>query len=138
VIEAVRAGADGAVPCVPVADTIKQRGEDGQLVTLERSRLLAAQTPQAFRADVLRAAHARGDEATDDAALVEAIGGRVVSVAGEAGNIKVTNRVDMALAEAALAEAGVSEAGLAGPSLTRAATTLDRRADQRTHPGGHR
>ena len=84
VIAAVEAGADGAVPCVPVSDTIKQRQDDGQLVTLERARLLAVQTPQAFSAAALRAAHARGGEATDDAALVEAIGGRVVSVPGEA------------------------------------------------------
>lgn len=128
VIEAVRRGADGAVPCVPVADTIKQRGDDGRLVTLERSRLLAAQTPQAFRAAALRAAHASGGDATDDAALVEAIGGRVVSVAGEPGNIKVTNPLDISLAEAALAEAG----------LTWPAAAHGRRAHGSTPQGGHR
>jgi 2-C-methyl-D-erythritol 4-phosphate cytidylyltransferase len=103
VIAAVEAGADGAVPCVPVSDTIKQRQDDGQLVTLERARLLAVQTPQAFSAAALRAAHARGGEATDDAALVEAIRGRVVSVPGEATNIKVTAPVDLALAETLMA-----------------------------------
>jgi 2-C-methyl-D-erythritol 4-phosphate cytidylyltransferase len=103
VISAVEAGADGAIPCIPVLDTIKQREEDGRLVTLERARLLAVQTPQAFSAAVLRAAHAGGGEATDDAALVEAIGGRVVSVPGEAGNIKVTAPFDLAVAETLMA-----------------------------------
>ncbi len=99
VIAAVQQGAEAAVPCVPVSDTIKQRQADGRLVTLERARLLAVQTPQAFLAAALRAAHADGREATDDAALVEAIGGTVVSVVGEETNIKVTNRHDLALVE---------------------------------------
>jgi 2-C-methyl-D-erythritol 4-phosphate cytidylyltransferase len=103
VIAAVAGGADGAVPCVPVSDTIKQRQDDGRLVTLERGRLLAVQTPQAFSAAALRQAHAGGPEATDDAALVEAIGGRVVSVPGEASNIKVTAPADLALAETLIA-----------------------------------
>jgi 2-C-methyl-D-erythritol 4-phosphate cytidylyltransferase len=102
-IAAIEGGADAAVPCVPVSDTIKQRQDDGRLVTLERARLLAVQTPQAFSASALRAAHAAGGEATDDAALVEAMGGRVVSVSGEASNIKVTAPVDLALAETLLA-----------------------------------
>ncbi len=99
VIAAIQQGAEAAVPCVPVSDTIKQRQADGRLVTLDRGRLLAVQTPQAFLAAALRAAHADGGEATDDAALVEAIGGTVVSVAGEETNIKVTNRHDLALVE---------------------------------------
>ena len=103
VIAAVGPGAEAAIPCVPVSDTIKRREDDGRLVTLERARLLAVQTPQAFLAAALRAAHAGEGEATDDAALVEAIGGRVVSVAGEETNIKVTNRHDLALAETLMA-----------------------------------
>lgn len=103
VIAAVEQGADGAVPCVPVTDTIKQRRDDGTLHTLDRGRLLAVQTPQAFSASSLRAAHAGGAEATDDAALVELMGGRVVSVAGEPSNIKVTAPADLALAETLLA-----------------------------------
>jgi 2-C-methyl-D-erythritol 4-phosphate cytidylyltransferase len=106
VISAVDAGAEAAIPCVPVSDTIKQRQEDGRLVTLERGRLLAVQTPQAFSAKALRAAHTGGAEATDDAALVEAIGGLVVSVPGEATNIKVTAPIDLALAETVLAARG--------------------------------
>jgi 2-C-methyl-D-erythritol 4-phosphate cytidylyltransferase len=103
VIAAIESGADAAVPCVPVSDTIKQRQDDGRLVTLERARLLAVQTPQAFSAATLRAAHAGGGDATDDAALVEAIGGRVVSVPGEVSNIKVTAAVDLQLAETLMA-----------------------------------
>jgi 2-C-methyl-D-erythritol 4-phosphate cytidylyltransferase len=99
VIAAIEGGADGAVPCVAVLDTIKQLRDDGTLITLDRARLVAVQTPQAFSAASLRAAHAGQGEATDDAALVEALGGRVVSVAGEPSNIKVTAPSDLALAE---------------------------------------
>jgi 2-C-methyl-D-erythritol 4-phosphate cytidylyltransferase len=101
VIAAVRAGADGAVPGVPVPDTIKRVDPSaGEVVeTLVREELRAVQTPQAFKADVLRFAHARGGEATDDAALVEAAGGRVVVVEGDPGNLKVTGPDDLVRAE---------------------------------------
>jgi 2-C-methyl-D-erythritol 4-phosphate cytidylyltransferase len=95
VLEAVQAGADGAIPAAPVTDTVKEVGADGQLVTLDRTRLVAVQTPQAFRAAVLRRAHLSGADASDDAALVEAVGGRVVLVAGAADNLKVTNPTDL-------------------------------------------
>lgn len=98
-IGAVLEGAEGAVPCVPVADTIKQFDEQGKLVTVDRSRLLAAQTPQAFLASALRAAHSTGAEATDDASLVEAAGGRVVSVPGDPANLKITRPLDLVVAE---------------------------------------
>ncbi len=91
VLDAVVAGADGAVPAAPVTDTVKEVGPDGHLVTLDRSRLVAVQTPQAFRAAVLRRAHLSGADASDDAALVEAAGGRVVLVDGPADNLKVTS-----------------------------------------------
>ena len=91
VVAAVRAGAEGAVPAVPVADTIKQVDADGVVVaTPERASLVAVQTPQAFRAAALRRAHASGAEGTDDASAVEAEGGRVVTVAGDPGNRKLT------------------------------------------------
>lgn len=91
VIGAVVDGADGAVPGVPVADTVKIVDADGAVVsTPDRNRLRAVQTPQAFRADVLRAAHADGAEGTDDAELVERAGGRVVVVAGDPLNRKIT------------------------------------------------
>lgn len=95
VVAAVRAGADGAVPGVPVVDTVKRVVGGVVVETLDRSTLVAVQTPQAFRADVLRSAHAGGGEATDDGALVEAAGGRVVVVAGEPDNVKVTTPADL-------------------------------------------
>lgn len=99
VIEAVAAGADGAIPVLPVVDTIKVVDSVGTVVaTPDRASLVAVQTPQAFRADVLRAAHAAGGEGTDDAALVEAAGGRVVTVAGEPTNRKITDPDDLAWA----------------------------------------
>jgi 2-C-methyl-D-erythritol 4-phosphate cytidylyltransferase len=94
VVAAVRDGADAALPGVPVVDTIKRVLGD-VVETLDRSELVAVQTPQAFRASVLRAAHAGGAEATDDGALVEAAGGRVVVVPGEPDNLKVTTAADL-------------------------------------------
>ena len=91
VIAAVEKGADAAIPAVAVADTIKEIDADGVVVrTPQRDRLVAVQTPQAFRAASLRAAHEHGGDATDDAALVEAIGGRVVVVEGDPENRKLT------------------------------------------------
>ena len=99
VVAAVITGADGAIPGVPVTDTIKQVAADGLVVhTPQRAELMAVQTPQAFRADVLRAAYLTGDAATDDAALVEAGGGRVVVVAGDVNNRKITDLDDLAWA----------------------------------------
>lgn len=95
VLAAVAAGADAAVPGVPVTDTLRAVGGG----TVDRARFVSVQTPQAFRAAALRAAHAGGAEGTDDASLVEAGGGRVVVVDGDPANIKITNRVDLALAE---------------------------------------
>jgi 2-C-methyl-D-erythritol 4-phosphate cytidylyltransferase len=109
VIEAVMmGGADGAVPGVPVADTIKRVDPSGGQVleTLDRSALRAIQTPQAFAADVLRRAHAEEGDATDDAALVEAAGGRVVVVDGDPANLKITGPDDLERAEALLARRG--------------------------------
>ena len=99
VIDAVRNGADAAIPGVAVTDTIKVIDDDHVVVdTPPRSSLVAVQTPQAFRASILRAAHAGGREATDDAALVEMAGGRVVVVAGEQTNRKITHVEDLAWA----------------------------------------
>jgi 2-C-methyl-D-erythritol 4-phosphate cytidylyltransferase len=95
VVDAVRAGADAVVPAVAVADTLRRR--DGGVV--DRDELVAVQTPQGFRADALRAAHATPAEATDDAALVERQGGSVVLVDGEPGNRKITDPSDLAAAE---------------------------------------
>jgi 2-C-methyl-D-erythritol 4-phosphate cytidylyltransferase len=95
VIDAVRAGADGAVPGIPVADTVKRVAGDRVVETVARDGLVAVQTPQAFSAGALRRAHARGGDASDDAALVEAAGGTVVVVPGEVANVKVTAPADL-------------------------------------------
>lgn len=103
-LDAIRRGADAAIPTVPVTDTIKQVQPDGSLLTLDRGRLVAVQTPQAFRASVLRQAHAAGGDATDDAALVEATGATIVRVDGAVDNVKITAPSDLAVAAALLAE----------------------------------
>jgi 2-C-methyl-D-erythritol 4-phosphate cytidylyltransferase len=102
VVEAVAAGADGALPAIPVTDTLKRTEGDRVLATVPRAGLVAAQTPQAFRADVLRRAHAGVVDATDDAALVEAVGGSVVVVPGAQANMKLTTGSDLAMAAALL------------------------------------
>jgi len=95
VVAAVRNGADGALPGMVLSDTVK-RVQDGRVVaTIDRTGLVAVQTPQAFAAGALRRAHAGGGEATDDAALVESFGGRVMVVDGDAANIKLTYREDL-------------------------------------------
>jgi len=100
VIEAVRSGADAAICAVPVTDTLKRVHGGVVAGTVDRDGLVAVQTPQAFRAAALREAHAGGGDATDDAALVEAAGGRVVVVEGSPANVKITRREDLVVAEA--------------------------------------
>ena len=96
VVAAVRAGSNAVIPTVAVADTI--RHVDGGVV--DRSRLLAVQTPQGFDATTLRSAHASGGEATDDATLVEASGHSVETIEGEAENRKLTEPTDLVTATA--------------------------------------
>jgi 2-C-methyl-D-erythritol 4-phosphate cytidylyltransferase len=85
---------------MPLADTVKVV-EDGVVAeTLDRARLVAVQTPQAFSAAALRRAHEGGGEGTDDASLVEALGGRVVVVPGEEANDKITTQHDLLVARA--------------------------------------
>ncbi len=103
------AGVEGAVPGLAPSDTIKVVDEAMNVRrTLDRSSLVAVQTPQAFRAEMLRAAHAAASEAgdappTDDAMLVEAAGGRVRVVPGHERNIKLTTPEDLEAAERLLA-----------------------------------
>ena len=108
VIRAVtEGGADGAVPGLTPSDTIKVV-DDGQYVisTPDRRTLVAVQTPQAFRADVLRRAHEHAAPgATDDAMLVVALGATVRVVPGETGNLKITTPADLQAAEQLVAEA---------------------------------
>jgi 2-C-methyl-D-erythritol 4-phosphate cytidylyltransferase len=95
-------GADGGVPGIPVHDTIKTVDEAGRVTsTLDRGTLVTVQTPQAFRAAVLRRAHeqAAGADATDDAMLVEALGATVRVVPGEGFNLKITAPDDLVAAE---------------------------------------
>ena len=106
VIDAVSKGADAAIPAAPVTDTVKEVSDGGRLVTLDRSRLVAVQTPQAFRAELIKEVHRSGGEATDDAALVEAAGGTVQLVDSPAPNLKITSQTDLVVAAALMAVAG--------------------------------
>jgi 2-C-methyl-D-erythritol 4-phosphate cytidylyltransferase len=93
-------GWDGAVPGLVLADTVKRVRGDEVVETLDRDGLVATQTPQAFEAETLRRAFARGGgEATDCSALVEAAGGRVKVVPGDPRLLKVTTPDDLALVE---------------------------------------
>ncbi|MFZ0043077.1 MAG: 2-C-methyl-D-erythritol 4-phosphate cytidylyltransferase [Solirubrobacteraceae bacterium] len=105
--------ADAVIAAAPVADTIKEVGDDGRTVmrTLERARLWAVQTPQVFRRAALERAllGASEDElaqATDDAWLVERAGGVVRVLGADPGNLKVTTREDLRVAELLLSERG--------------------------------
>jgi 2-C-methyl-D-erythritol 4-phosphate cytidylyltransferase len=109
--EMIDAALDGAIQsgaslcAVPVSDTVKRAAEDGLVAgTVNRERLWLAQTPQAFRTEVLGRAHAAHDiDATDDAALVELIEEPVRLVMGSSENLKITTPSDLALAAAILA-----------------------------------
>ena len=99
VLQPLGEGFDGAVPGLPVADTVK-RVQGGVVVeTLDRTELAAVQTPQAFVAATLRSALARDDSsrATDCASAVEAGGGRVKVVEGDPRLLKITTPADLAL-----------------------------------------
>ena len=100
VVAAVEAGADAAVPALPVTDTVKRVAAGRVLETVDRSDLVAVQTPQAFRLGLLRKAHEAGVVSTDDASLVEALGATVVVVPGEPRNMKLTSPDDLAVLEA--------------------------------------
>ena len=108
--ELARHESDAVIAAAPVTDTIKEVSEDGRTVarTLDRKRLWAVQTPQVFRRAALERALAAGDEelarATDDAWLVERAGGVVRIVGSEPGNLKITTREDLMIAELLLTE----------------------------------
>jgi 2-C-methyl-D-erythritol 4-phosphate cytidylyltransferase len=101
VAAAVRAGNDAVIPVLPVVDTIKEVDHnEAVLGTVDRSSLRAVQTPQGFRRAVLATAHASATEAalTDDAGLVEKLGGRVLCVPGSEAALKITRPFDLAIA----------------------------------------
>lgn len=102
---------DGLIAAVPVTDTIKVVDVARVTGTPDRSSLVAVQTPQAFRLEVLRASHQQassdGFVATDDSALVERWGGTVQVVAGDRENLKVTYPEDVKRAEEILMARGI-------------------------------
>lgn len=103
VVGALGEGWDGAVPALPLADTIKRVEGERVVETLDRSNLYAVQTPQAFVAEALRRALVSGDVALSDCAgFVEAAGGRVAVVEGDRRLLKVTTRADLEFVEGLL------------------------------------
>jgi len=98
VVDAVLAGADAAVPVVPVVDTVC----DSRGVPVDRDQLRVVQTPQGFTTDALRRVHAARPDATDDASLVASGGGRLRLVQGERWNLKITEPGDLLVATAIL------------------------------------
>ena len=92
------------VVCVPESDTVKLAGQSLFIKrTLDRSEIFRAQTPQAFKRSIIKKAYsAAAAGATDDASLVEAIGGRVKIVEGSYRNLKITTKEDLKIAEALL------------------------------------
>ncbi|HEU0161493.1 MAG TPA: bifunctional 2-C-methyl-D-erythritol 4-phosphate cytidylyltransferase/2-C-methyl-D-erythritol 2,4-cyclodiphosphate synthase [Rhizomicrobium sp.] len=101
VVAALEKGADGALPMIAAADTLRRKDEQGRWVVVPRDGLYRAQTPQGFVYDKILAAHRThaGTEVTDDVALAELAGLTVAMVEGEEKNIKVTRKEDFALAE---------------------------------------
>jgi len=107
------------VPVVPVRETVKEWDRKGRtLSTVERSLLYRAQTPQAFRAGILREAYEKADAAgrrgTDDASIVEAAGYPVTPIPGEESNIKITIPEELRMAEGLLREEAQFRIGLGG------------------------
>jgi 2-C-methyl-D-erythritol 4-phosphate cytidylyltransferase len=106
-VGALGPGVDGAIAAVRMTDTVKEATRDGRVLrTLDRTALWSIQTPQVFRADVLRRALQTNEAAlaaaTDDAALVEDVGGSVRVVEAPPENLKVTRESDLRIAEALL------------------------------------
>jgi 2-C-methyl-D-erythritol 4-phosphate cytidylyltransferase len=95
-------GWDGAVPALPVGDTLKRVDGERVVETVDRTGIYAVQTPQAFVAGTFSRALASDEDATDCAGLVEASGGRVRLVEGDPRLVKVTTRADLELVEALL------------------------------------
>ena len=99
VLQELESGAAAVIPALNVVDTIKEVDRDGYVrSTPDRAALRAVQTPQGFELSVLRRAHEASADATDDAALVEALGIKVKTIAGEARAMKITNPEDLAVA----------------------------------------
>jgi 2-C-methyl-D-erythritol 4-phosphate cytidylyltransferase len=108
VLTALNEGWEGAIPVMPLADTVKRVESDRVVETVDREGLAVAQTPQAFVAPVLRAALS-DEEATDCSALVEARGGRIKAVTGDPRLIKVTDPADLEAVEHLLGDSAPSD-----------------------------
>jgi 2-C-methyl-D-erythritol 4-phosphate cytidylyltransferase len=107
VVRALQAGHPAVVPVLPLKDTIKAVDANGVVTaTPERAGLRAVQTPQGFHADLLRRAYAHAGEFTDDASIVEHIGGQIQTVDGDPLAFKITTPMDLLLAEAVLSGRG--------------------------------
>jgi 2-C-methyl-D-erythritol 4-phosphate cytidylyltransferase len=103
VLSALGEGWDGAVPALPLADTVKRAGPEGAVLeTVDRAGLYAVQTPQAFAADVLRRALSGSGDGTDCASFVEAAGGRVKVVEGDRRLLKITTKADLEFVDSLL------------------------------------
>lgn len=102
VADALAAGALAVVPVIPVTDSLRETAGDAGSVPVDRSRFLAVQTPQGFRADILARAYEIADAATDDASLVQSVmpDVEVTATPGAPYNIKITTPLDIAVAEA--------------------------------------
>ncbi len=99
VLQELESGSVAVIPALNVVDTIKEVDRDGYVrSTPDRAALRAVQTPQGFEVSVLRRAHEASEDATDDAALVEALGIKVKTILGEARAMKITNPEDLAVA----------------------------------------
>ena len=99
VVTALEDGWDGAVPSLPVSDTVKRVEGEAVAETIDRKGLVIVQTPQAFVAGIFRRAVGSGGEASDCAALIEAAGGRVRAVPGDPRLLKITEPSDLELVE---------------------------------------
>jgi 2-C-methyl-D-erythritol 4-phosphate cytidylyltransferase/2-C-methyl-D-erythritol 2,4-cyclodiphosphate synthase len=105
--------ADGAIPALPVADTLKRAGAEGVVETVAREGLWRAQTPQAFRLGAIRRAYALwpsdAGEPTDDAGVLERAGGRLALVDGDPLLMKLTYPEDFAMADAVIAQMSAAD-----------------------------
>lgn len=113
VIAALEAGADAAIPLIAVADTLRKENADGSWSAVPRDNIFRAQTPQGFRFAAILKAHRElaAHDVTDDMALAERAGLRIVRVAGEETNIKITTQDDMTHAERLLSGTGEFRTG---------------------------
>lgn len=100
VVAAVRAGADGAVPGLPVVEALRRVRGGWMGADVERTDLVRVQMPQAFAAGILRGVHAGEPESVEDSLLVRRAGGRVRVLPGDPGNLHVTTPADLTLARA--------------------------------------